>query len=92
MGVATLYVATLTRSNFDPVATLTRSNFEISNFVPVPPSLSLAPPDFLALNVYTGQIPRQHVILIEIQPNAYNYYLSAMAGVILTFFGVIYFG
>jgi hypothetical protein len=28
MGVATLYVATLTRSNFDPVATLTRSNFE----------------------------------------------------------------
>jgi hypothetical protein len=28
MGVATLYVATLTRSNFDPVATLTRSNFD----------------------------------------------------------------
>ncbi len=28
MAVATLFVATLTRSNFDPVATLTRSNFD----------------------------------------------------------------
>ncbi len=28
MGIATLYVATLTRSNFDPVATLTLSNFD----------------------------------------------------------------
>jgi hypothetical protein len=42
MGVATLYVATLTHSNFDPVATmkletLDRSNYEISNFVPGPP-------------------------------------------------------
>jgi hypothetical protein len=40
---------------------------------------------------YTGQNPRQHVVLVEIQPNAYNKYLSQMAGVILTFFGVIYF-
>jgi hypothetical protein len=36
--------------------------------------------------VYTGQNPRQHVVLIEIQPNAYNNYLSQMAEVILTFF------
>ncbi len=43
------------------------------------------------LNVYTGQNPRRHVILIEIQPNAYNNYLSETARVILTFFGVIYF-
>jgi hypothetical protein len=34
MGVATLYVATLTRSNFEPVATLTSSNYAISSFDP----------------------------------------------------------
>jgi hypothetical protein len=43
------------------------------------------------LIVYTGQNPRQHVVLIAIQPYAYNNYLSVTAGVILTFFGVIYF-
>ncbi len=44
-----------------------------------------------SLNVYTGQNTRWHVILIEIQPNAYNKYLSPTAGVILIFFGVISF-
>jgi hypothetical protein len=28
IGVATLYVATLTHCNFDPIATLTHSNFD----------------------------------------------------------------
>jgi hypothetical protein len=28
-----------------------------------------------ALNVYTGQNPRRHVVFIEIQPNKYNKYL-----------------
>jgi hypothetical protein len=41
------------------------------------------------LNVYTRQKPRRHVVFIEIQPNAYNNYLSQTAGVILTFAGVI---
>jgi hypothetical protein len=35
-----------------------------------------------SLNVYTGQNPRQHVVLIEILPNAYNNYLSQTAWVI----------
>ncbi len=39
--------------------------------------------------MYTGQNPRQHVVLIEIQPNAYNNYLSETAGVILT---ILWFG
>ncbi len=43
------------------------------------------------LNVYTGQKPRRPVVFIEIEPNAYNNYLSQTAGVISTFFGVIYF-
>jgi hypothetical protein len=34
---------------------------------------------------------RQHVVLIEIQLNAYNYYLSQTPGIISTCFGVIYF-
>jgi hypothetical protein len=38
-------------------------------------------PGARALNVYTGQNPRQPVVLIEIQPNAYNNYLSQMAGI-----------
>ncbi len=42
------------------------------------------------LNVDTGQNPRRHVILIEIQPNAYNKYLSPTAGIILRFVGVVY--
>ncbi len=33
------------------------------------------------LNVYTGQNPRQPVVLIEIQPNVYSNYLSQTAGV-----------
>jgi hypothetical protein len=41
--------------------------------------------------VYTGQNPRRHVVLIEIQPNAYYTYLSQTARVILTFFGVMFF-
>jgi hypothetical protein len=43
----------------------------------------------MPLNVYTGQNPRQHVVLIEIQPNAYHNYLSQTAWATLTFFGVI---
>jgi hypothetical protein len=43
------------------------------------------------LNVYTGQNPRRHVVLIEIQPNACNKYLSRKVGVILRFVGVVYF-
>jgi hypothetical protein len=39
------------------------------------------------LNVYTGQNPRQHVVLIAIQTNANNNYLSETAGIILTFLG-----
>jgi hypothetical protein len=31
------------------------------------------------LNVYPGQNSRRHVFLIEIQPNAYNIYLSQTA-------------
>jgi hypothetical protein len=41
--------------------------------------------------VDTGQNPRQHVVLIDIQPNAYNKYLFQTAGVILRFVGVFYF-
>ncbi len=41
------------------------------------------------LNVYTRQNPRRHVVFIEIQPNAYNNYLSQTSEVILTFAGVI---
>jgi hypothetical protein len=40
-----------------------------------------------ALNVYTGQNPRQHAVLMEIQPNAYNKYLPQTAGVNLHLLG-----
>jgi hypothetical protein len=43
------------------------------------------------LNVDTGQNPRRHVLLIEIQLNAYNKYLSRTAWVSLRFVGVAYF-
>jgi hypothetical protein len=43
------------------------------------------------LNVYTSQNPRQHVVFIEIQPNAYNKYPSQTAGVTLIFSGVVSF-
>jgi hypothetical protein len=43
------------------------------------------------LNEDTGQNPRRHIVLVEIQPNAYNKYLSQTAGVILIFLGVISF-
>ncbi len=43
------------------------------------------------LNVDTGHNPWRHVVLIEIQPNAYNMNLSKTAGVILIFLGVIFF-
>jgi hypothetical protein len=33
------------------------------------------------LNVYAEQKPRQHVVLIEIQPNRYNDYFPQTAGV-----------
>jgi hypothetical protein len=46
---------------------------------------------FSTLNVYTGQNPRRHVVFIEIYPIAYINYLYQMAGVILTFFGAVYF-
>ncbi len=32
-----------------------------------------------ALNVYTSQNPRRHVVFIEIQPNAYYKYMSQTA-------------
>jgi hypothetical protein len=38
-----------------------------------------------------GKNPRQHVVLIEIQPNAYKKHFSYKAGVMLIFFGVISF-
>jgi hypothetical protein len=42
------------------------------------------------LNVFARQNPRRHVVLKEIQPNAYNKNLSKTAGVILIFLGVIF--
>jgi hypothetical protein len=49
---------------------------------------NLLPPNGVQpLKVYTGQSPRQRVVLIEIQPNAYNNYLSQTAGVITFFWG-----
>jgi hypothetical protein len=44
-----------------------------------------------ALNVYTRQNTRWHVVFIEIQPNAYYKYMSQTAGVTLIFSGVVSF-
>jgi hypothetical protein len=41
--------------------------------------------------VNTRQNPRRHVVFIEIQPNAYNKYLSQTARVTLILFGLGFF-
>ncbi len=64
---------------------------ELPGWIGLKKTLRDSPRGSCPLNVYTGQNPRQHVVLTEIQPNAYYDYLSQTAGVILTFFGVIYF-
>ncbi len=43
-----------------------------------------------SLNVDTGENPRRHVVFIKIKPNAYNKYLSQMAGATLIFLGVVF--